>query len=335
MSNILTALNKEQQEAVTHENGPMLVLAGAGSGKTRVLITRIVHLIQNGCNPWNILAVTFTNKAAQEMKSRLESILGPEVVKNLWIGTFHSICGKILRQDIENYKTEDGMLWQKNFVIFDENDSLALIKNALKTLNIDEKVYPPKMIKAAISMAKNQMQNAYSFATKAKDYRNERISSIYNLYEEALAQNNALDFDDLLLMTANLLSQNMEILQKYHNKFKHILVDEFQDTNLTQYKLINAIYTAFKAPEELDKEKSLCVVGDIDQSIYSWRGADYKIILNFQFDFKDAKLIKLEQNYRSTGHILDAANSIIDNNIERISKNLYSNKGQGEKIKCY
>ncbi len=334
MSNILEGLNKNQQSAVTCTEGPLLVLAGAGSGKTRVLINRIAYMIEQGVKPYQILAVTFTNKAAGEMKSRLEKIFGEDLVKDIWVGTFHSICGRLLRYDIEKYKTEEGHSWKKNFVIFDQNDSLSLIKQILKAENMDDKVYPPKMVQSAISMAKNKMQNAYQFATRAKDYRSERISHVFNLYEKSLATNNALDFDDLLLMTVNLLSTCPEVVNKYHSKFKHILVDEFQDTNVTQYNLINALYTANNPQAEL-KKRSLCVVGDVDQSIYSWRGADYRIILNFQKDFKNANLIKLEQNYRSTETILEAANYIISNNSERVSKNLYSNKGKGEKITCY
>lgn len=334
MSNILDGLNKEQCSAASCIDGPLLILAGAGSGKTRVLTTRIAHMVQSGIKPYQIMAVTFTNKAAKEMKARLEKILGEEVVKSLWVGTFHSICGRILRQDIENYKTPDGRSWQKNFVIFDQNESLTLIKNALKAENMDEKVYAPKMVQAAISAAKNKMQNAHDFATRARDYRTEKISKIFDIYEQNLATNNALDFDDLLLMSVNLIEKSPETLEKYHNRFKHILVDEYQDTNITQYKLINMLYTGNKEVEAL-KKRSLCVVGDVDQSIYSWRGADYKIILNFQKDFKDANVIKLEQNYRSTATILEAANKVIVNNTQRVSKNLYSNKGQGEKISVF
>jgi DNA helicase-2/ATP-dependent DNA helicase PcrA len=334
MKNILTDLNTEQQQAVLDIQGALLVLAGAGSGKTRVLTQKIAYMISRHISPYEILAVTFTNKAAQEMKERLERLLGEEVVKKLWVGTFHNICGRILRQEIEKYKSEDGFSWKSNFVIYDQSDSLSLIKQALKLENLDEKVYQPKAVQSTISMAKNKLQNSYKFATKARDYRSERIAKIFHRYEQALASNNALDFDDLMLITVDLFTKNPEILQKYHNRFKHILVDEFQDTNLTQYKLINLLYTAGnEIPQE--QNRSLCVVGDVDQSIYSWRGADYKIILNFQRDFSDAKLIKLEQNYRSTGSILDVANAIIMNNNERLSKNLYSNKGKGEKVSCY
>ena len=333
MNKILNGLNFEQQTAVSAFSGPLLVIAGAGSGKTRVLTQRIAYLISNGVYPSEILAVTFTNKAANEMKQRLISILGEEPVKRLWVGTFHNICGRILRQDIENYSTEDGRQWNKNFVIFDANDSLNLIKQAIKEENLDDKTYQPKSLQTIISMAKNKMINAYKFASDARDFRTERISRVFHLYEGLLSINNALDFDDLLLTSVNLLCKSSEVLQKFHKRFKHILVDEFQDTNLAQYRLINLLYTAAQE-EYCDKSRSLCVVGDVDQSIYSWRGADCKIILNFQKDFPDCNLIKLEQNYRSTQNILQAANKIIANNVERLDKKLYSNKGKGEKVEA-
>jgi len=334
MNEILVGLNSAQQEAVSKLSGAMLVLAGAGSGKTKVLTQRIAYLIQNEVSPYEILAVTFTNKAAQEMKERLISILGEDVVKNLWVGTFHNICGRVLRQDIEKYKTDDGRSWRNNFVIFDQDDSLSLIKQAVKLENLDEKMYQPKAVQTNISMAKNKMMDAFKFATNARDFRTERVSRVYHTYEGMLSTNNALDFDDLLLMSVNLFSKSPETLNKYHSRFKHVLVDEYQDTNLAQYSLISKIYSGGKDNFSA-KDRSLCVVGDVDQSIYSWRGADYKIILNFQNDFPDAKLIKLEQNYRSTENILEVANHIIVNNTERLSKKLYSNKGKGEKILCF
>lgn len=333
MNQILSGLNTEQEKAVVKDKGSMLVLAGAGSGKTKVLTSRIAYLIQNGAKPWEILAVTFTNKAASEMKQRLTNILGEEIVKDIWVGTFHNICGRILRYDIDKYKTDDGTTWSKNFVIFDQNDSLSLIKQSIKKENLDEKMYVPKAIQSTISMAKNKMLDAFSFATNSRDFRAERISKVFYNYEGLLATNNALDFDDLLLISVNLLSKTEDILAKYSSRFKHILVDEFQDTNATQYELIKLLYTGNN--EEVSPNKTLCVVGDVDQSIYSWRGADCRIILNFQSDFKSTELIKLEQNYRSTQCILEAANNVIKNNNERLDKNLYSNKGKGEKIKCF
>lgn len=334
MEELLKGLNDEQKEAVVEKEGALLVLAGAGSGKTKVLTTRIVNLVKSGVNPYKILAVTFTNKAAKEMRERLSKMIGEDVVKKMWVGTFHNICGRILRFDIENYKSPDGRKWDNNYVIYDETDTNTIIKNAIKKLNIDEKTFAPKLVKAAISNAKSKMQDAYTFATRARDYRSQKISEIYYEYEKQLLANNAIDFDDMLLLTVNLLSTNEDVRNKYHERFSHILVDEFQDTNISQYMLIRHLYSNGKTDEEL-KGRSLCVVGDVDQSIYSWRGADYKIILNFQTDYKNAKLIKLEKNYRSVGTILDAANAIIVNNTERLSKNLYSTKGQGEKIDIY
>lgn len=333
MENILDNLNKEQREAVQTIQGPLLVLAGAGSGKTKLLTSRIAYLIQNGVKPRNILAVTFTNKAAKEMKERLGNILGENVVKYMWVGTFHGICGRILRENIENYSFQSGKRLDKNFSIYDENDSNAVIKQAIKKLNLDDKVYQPKLVKSVISNAKNKMQDAYTFATFARDFKSQKIAAIYEEYENALNNNNAIDFDDMLLLTVKLLEQSKEIRQLYYDRFQHILVDEFQDTNMAQYKLINMLYTNLEP--EIPDERSLCVVGDVDQSIYSWRGADYTIILNFQKDFKKTKLIKLEQNYRSTANILNVANAIIENNTERVDKVLYSQKGDGELIDYY
>ena len=333
MENILDNLNKEQREAVQTIQGPLLVLAGAGSGKTKLLTSRIAYLIQNGVKPRNILAVTFTNKAAKEMKERLGNILGENIVKYMWVGTFHGICGRILRENIENYSFQSGKRLDKNFSIYDENDSNAVIKQAIKKLNLDDKVYQPKLVKSVISNAKNKMQDAYTFATFARDFKSQKIASIYEEYENALNNNNAIDFDDMLLLTVKLLEQCKEVRQLYYDRFQHILVDEFQDTNMAQYKLINMLYTNLEP--EIPDERSLCVVGDVDQSIYSWRGADYTIILNFQKDFKKTKLIKLEQNYRSTANILNVANAIIENNTERVDKVLYSQKGDGELIDYY
>lgn len=335
MENILSGLNEPQKEAVEQNTGAVLILAGAGSGKTRVLTSRIANLIKNGVNPREILAVTFTNKAAKEMRARLEKMLGEDLVKNLWTGTFHSICAKILRFDVKNYKSEEGRNWAENFTIFDQDESMQLIKQAIKAENLDDKVYAPQMVRSVISMAKNKMQSAYDFATRARDYRSEKIGLVFDRYEKLLAENNGIDFDDLLLLTVKLLSSSPEVLEKYFKRFRHIMVDEFQDTNQTQYELINLLYTGGHALDEIPSDKSLCVVGDVDQSIYSWRGADYKIILNFQRDYKKSTLIKLEQNYRSTEIILEAANKVILNNTERLKKELFSIKGKGEKITCY
>lgn len=330
MENILENLNREQKEAVQTTAGPLLILAGAGSGKTKVLTSRIAYLIQNGVRPRNILAVTFTNKAAKEMKERLGNILGESTVKYMWVGTFHGICGRILRENIDRYSFQSGKKLDKNFTIYDDNDTNAVIKQAVKKLNLDDKIYQPKLVKSIISNAKNKMQDAYTFATFARDFKSQKIASIFEEYENTLNNNNAIDFDDMLMLTVKLLEQNPEVRHEYYDRFRHILVDEYQDTNLAQYKLVNMLYT--NAQAEIPPERSLCVVGDVDQSIYSWRGADYTIIMNFQKDFKNTKLIKLEQNYRSTANILNVANAIIENNTERVDKVLYSNKGEGELI---
>ena len=333
MENFLDGLNKEQQEAAKTTQGALLILAGAGSGKTKVLTSRIAYMIQHGAVAGKILAVTFTNKAAREMRERLAKMVGDNIVKYMWVGTFHSICGRILRQDIENYSFQSGKKLDKNFTIYDETDSLAVIKQAVKKINLDDKIYQPKLIKAIISNAKNKMQDAYTFATFARDFKSQNIAKVFEFYENTLNNNNAIDFDDMLLITVKLLEQNPEVRAKYYNKFQHILVDEYQDTNQAQYQLVKALYTNLQA--NIPENRSLCVVGDVDQSIYSWRGADFRIILNFQNDFPKAKVVKLEQNYRSTANILNAANAIIENNEERVDKVLYSQKGDGEKISLY
>ncbi len=333
MQNLLENLNKEQVEAVKTTKGPLLILAGAGSGKTKVLTTRIAYMIQNGVRPRNILAVTFTNKAAKEMKERIGKIIGEDTVKYMWVGTFHGICGRILRENIDKYNTSTGKNLDKNFTIYDDSDTNQIITRAIKKLNLDDKVYQTKLVKSVISNAKNKMQDATTFATFARDFKSQKIASVYEEYEKTLNANNAIDFDDMLMLTVKLLEQNEEVRQQYYDRFQHIMVDEYQDTNLAQYKLVNMLYTNLKS--EIPESRSLCVVGDVDQSIYSWRGADFTIIMNFQKDYKNTKLIKLEQNYRSTAHILNAANSVIENNDERLDKVLYSNKGEGEKLSYY
>ena len=333
MENILEGLNNEQKEAAQTTQGALLILAGAGSGKTKVLTSRIAYMIQHGAVAGKILAVTFTNKAAKEMRERLAKIVGENIVKYMWVGTFHSICGRILRQDIENYAFQSGKKLDKNFTIYDETDSVAVIKQAIKKINLDDKIYQPKLIKAIISNAKNKMQDAYTFATFARDFKSQNIAKVFEFYENTLNNNNAIDFDDMLMLTVKLLEQNPEVRKKYYDKFQHILVDEYQDTNQAQYQLVKALYTNLQS--DIPETRSLCVVGDVDQSIYSWRGADFRIIMNFQNDFPNAKLVKLEQNYRSTANILNAANAIIENNEERVDKVLYSQKGDGEKISLY
>jgi len=326
----LDKLNEEQRQAVKHTKGSLLILAGAGSGKTKVLTSRIAYMIESGVKAKEILAVTFTNKAAKEMRARLATMLGEEVVKYMWVGTFHSICGRMLRQDVDSFKFPSGKGLDKNFTIYDEQDSMAVIKNAIKKLNLDDKIYVPKLVKSVISNAKNKMQDAFSFSTFARDFKTQKIADIFEEYENTLNNNNAIDFDDMLMLAVKLLDKCPEVREKYFSRFQHIMVDEFQDTNQAQYSLIRMLYTNLS--DQHMENRSLCVVGDVDQSIYSWRGADFKIILNFQRDFKDTTIIKLEQNYRSTENILNAANAIIENNEERVEKNLYSQKGAGEKI---
>ena len=355
MENILENLNQEQLRAVKNIKGSLLILAGAGSGKTRVLTSRIAYLIQSGVRAREILAVTFTNKAAKEMRERLASTLGEEVVKYMWVGTFHSICGRILRQDIDNFSFPSGKKLDKNFTIYDEQDSMGVIKGAIKKLNLDDKIYAPKYIKSIISNAKNKMQDAHGFSTFARDFKSQKIASVFEEYENSLNNNNAIDFDDMLMLAVKLLEKCPEVREKYFSRFQHVLVDEFQDTNQAQYSLIRMLYTnnnedaktqrGIEAKQKTENyaslhpgifaSRSLCVVGDIDQSIYSWRGADFKIIMNFQRDFKDTAVIKLEQNYRSTENILSVANAIIENNEERVEKVLYSQKGKGEKIQYF
>ncbi len=335
MPDILEGLNREQREAVLQDRGTVLVLAGAGCGKTKVLTTRIAHLINSGVSPYEILAVTFTNKAAKEMVQRLSNMVGEEKAKKMWIGTFHSIAGRILRTDIQEYTDENGKSYDNKFVIYDDTDSNTILKNAIKKCSLDEKIYQPKLLKTIISNAKNKMLDAYTYATKARDFRTEKYAQIFMEYQKQLLDNNALDFDDMLVLAVKLLETSQSVREKYFNRFKHILVDEFQDTNVCQYKLVKSIYTNDLDEEDIPVCKSLCVVGDVDQSIYSWRGADYRIILNLQSTFRKTHLIKLEQNYRSAETILNAANSVICNNKQRISKNLYSNLGKGNKLNLY
>lgn len=339
---LFNRLNPQQIEAVSQSWGPSLVIAGAGSGKTTVLTRRIAYLMSKlNQDPESILAVTFTNKAAQEMKLRIETLVGYELARRLTIGTFHSICTRLLRQEIEQYRTEEGWLWGRNFVIYDETDSLNVLKAQITKLNLDEKVFVAKSIKRTISAIKNDGSSAGRYASSAKTYREIRIAEIFSNYQSELARNNALDFDDLILVFNDLLRSNSDVLARQHKGYRNILVDEFQDTNQAQYDLINMLATGnsnrrLAASSEHDwRERSLLVVGDVDQSIYSWRQADFRIILGFQNDFKECRLIKLEENYRSTNTILEVANSIITNNSERIEKVLRCNRGQGAKVQCF
>ncbi|MEW5818967.1 MAG: UvrD-helicase domain-containing protein [Cyanobacteriota bacterium] len=325
---ILENLSSAQSRAVTDLAGPILVVAGAGSGKTRVLTQRIAYLIAKGVSPYEVLAVTFTNKAANEMKARVSNCIGEDLATKSWIGTFHNICGRILRQNIE--KLEDGR--KNNFVIFDETDSISIIKQSIKELDLDDKRYNPKTVRTMISTAKNNMLSAFEYTSEAQDFFKDKVGRIYHKYEELLINNNALDFDDMLLLSVKLLNSCNNIAEYYQKRFKHVLVDEFQDTNTAQYEFIKLLTNYGK---NTWKDSSLCVVGDVDQSIYSWRGADYKIILGFQSDFKNAKIYKLEENYRSYQTILDIANSIIVNNSERLEKKLFCTKAEGQKATLY
>ncbi|MBY0449464.1 MAG: UvrD-helicase domain-containing protein [Cyanobacteria bacterium] len=338
----LASLNPAQRQAVETVLGPVLVLAGAGSGKTRVLTQRVAYLLEKETLPAEILGVTFTNKAAKEMKHRITQLVGDESSQDLWIGTFHSICGRILRKHIVRYQSKGGRQWQQNFVIFDETESLQVVKDVIKSLNLDDKLYNAKTIRHLISQQKNQLVDAYAYASAAKTFQTEKIALIYDGYEAQLSKNNAIDFDDMLLITTAVLQQCPDVLDQFHCRFRHILVDEFQDTNNAQYELIRLIVEgetdAQRSAERqaaLWRNRSFMVVGDVDQSIYSWRGANFRIILDFQRDFPKAQLIKLEENYRSTGHILNLANQIIENNQDRLPKELRSTRGEGEKILCF
>jgi len=351
---ILDKLNSEQRQAAAHKGSPLLVLAGAGSGKTRVLTHKIAYLICGGAHPASILSVTFTNKAAKEMKERIVQLVEGEQIKHAWIGTFHAVCARILRENIQELRvtSPEGQIreWTKNFTIFDETDSVNTVKQAIKTLDLDPKIYNPKAIKYRISELKNNKKFARDFSSESINFREEKISQIYSKYEEMMARNNALDFDDLLLFTVLLLQQKPEIRTYYHNRFKHILVDEYQDTNHAQYEIIRLIAEGCLkehrdsiingADDRLSIEfksgqRTLTVVGDVDQSIYSWRGADFKIIIGFQKDYPSSDLIKLQNNYRSCSNILKVADSIIANNTERIDKNLIATKADGDKITVF
>ena len=320
MNSLLTGLNKEQQQAVQHTEGPLLILAGAGSGKTKVLTVRIAHLLAQGVNPYEILAITFTNKAAKEMKSRVEGLVG-DVANCIWLSTFHSFCAKFLRFEIDSF-----LGYNSNFTIYDTSDSQAVIKAALKALNLDDKYYPVGAMIAAISDAKNKLLFASDFRKQARDFYQQKVADVYEYYERELRKNNALDFDDLLLVAVKLLQSNAAVLDKYSHRFRYVMIDEYQDTNHAQYVLAKLLASHWK---------NIAVVGDADQSIYAWRGADIQNILDFEKDYPNCTSIKLEQNYRSTKIILDAANAVIDNNEGRPEKNLWTDKIEGAKIQHF
>ena len=315
MQNLLEGLNDKQYEAVINTDGPCLVIAGAGSGKTKVLTHKIAYLMQEkDIKPWNILAITFTNKAANEMKERVEALVGDDA-KDMWIGTFHSICVKILRRFI------DRIGFDHSFVIFDTSDQRSLIKECLKDLKIDDKMFTDRIVQFEISNAKNDMKEPEEYEAMVKgDYRREKIASVYNLYQRRLKENNAIDFDDIINYAIKIFRENDDVLDYYTNKFNYILVDEYQDTNKSQFTLIRLLAKA---------HGNITVVGDNDQGIYSFRGADISNILNFEKDFKGTKIIKLEQNYRCTQNILNAANSVIKNNEVKYKKKLWTENEEG------
>ncbi len=374
MSDYLSHLNSSQRAAVEHFCGPLLVVAGAGSGKTRALTYRIAHLIRvHRIDPENILAVTFTNKAAREMKERIQKIFAQQLaedeygkplsllsgreqtqlrsrvyrnfLKDLWIGTFHALCARILRFDIDKYRSPQGHTWTKQFSIFDESDVQSLIKNIVTgVLNLDTKRFEPRSVRFAISNAKNLGLSPDEYRKEHPDYKGRVIAEVYEYYLAGLANNNALDFDDLILIPVRLFEQNAQILDYWHRRFRHILVDEYQDTNRTQYDLIRLLVTNGASPKQFDhwNQRSVFVVGDVDQSIYSFRCADFRILMDFQGDFGDGlpdddtrTMVKLEENYRSTENILQVANHIIQNNTERIDKVLRPTRGSGEPITCF
>jgi DNA helicase II / ATP-dependent DNA helicase PcrA len=370
-TDFLNTLNASQRQAVVHYNGPLLVVAGAGSGKTRALTYRVANLIRtNRVDPENILAVTFTNKAAREMKDRIEKLLATQqaeaecgkpltdlppdqqtklrshiyrtITKHIWMGTFHSLCSRILRYDIEKYQDEKGRQWKKNFSIFDESDAQSLVKQIVtKILNLDDKRFDPRKVRYVISNAKNKGWSPQEYQAAEPDYKGRVIADVYSRYQDALAANNALDFDDLIRVPVELFRQNEQVLTYWHKKFRHVLVDEYQDTNRTQSDLIRLLITNNADPKDFDEwqNRSIFIVGDVDQSIYSFRMADYTILLEFQEDFGDGlpddktqTMVKLEENYRSRSNILEVANHLIKNNTERIDKVLRPTREPGAPI---
>lgn len=373
-TDFLNQLNASQRCAVEHYYGPLLVVAGAGSGKTRALTFRIANLVLNHhVDPENILAVTFTNKAAREMKERIEVLFADQqartkfdqplkelsleqqtrlksqvyktLTKDLWIGTFHALCARILRFDIEKFQDKNGRRWTRSFSIFDESDAQSVVKEIVtQKLNLDDKKFDPRSVRYAISNAKNKGWSPQDLEQEQPSLRGRTIANVYSVYQDTLAANNALDFDDLILMPVQLLRQNEQVRAYWHSRFRHVLVDEYQDTNRTQYDLICLIATNSDSPHSFThwEHRSVFVVGDADQSIYSFRSADFTILMNFQQDFGDGlpdddtrTMVKLEENYRSTANILEAANQLIENNTERIDKILRATRGEGDPIQLY
>jgi DNA helicase-2/ATP-dependent DNA helicase PcrA len=370
----LSHLNPSQKQAVQHFCGPLLVVAGAGSGKTRALTYRIANLVlKHRVDPENILAVTFTNKAAREMKDRIERLFAEQhaeteygqsiaslpghvqtkirshvyktITKDLWIGTFHALCCRMLRYDIEKFQDEKGRKWTRAFSIFDESDAQSLVKDiVVNQLNLDDKKFDPKSVRYAISNAKNKGLSPRDYEKEQPNFRGRVIANVYSVYEDRLAANNALDFDDLIWIPVQLFRQNEQVRAYWHQRFRHILVDEYQDTNRTQYELLQLLITNGTDPQRFEgwDYRSIFVVGDADQSIYSFRMADFTILMGFQQDFGDGlpdddtrTMVKLEENYRSTENILQLANELIENNTERIDKILKPTRGQGESVFCY
>ncbi len=316
--NALSSLNPAQREAVEHVDGPLLILAGAGSGKTRVITVRIAHIISNGfAAPDNVLAVTFTNKAAEEMRSRVEQLLDGEC-RQLWMSTFHSLCARLLRREAP------AIGLSRDFVIYDSSDQLAVVKQAMKAMNIDDKLVPPRAALSRISQAKNRMESPEAMKAAGWSLRDQQIGRIYDVYRKSLLDAGALDFDDLLLKTVDLFETSERVRTFYGQKFRYVMVDEYQDTNRPQYLLIKRL---------AEVHRNLCVVGDPDQSIYKWRGADLRNILDFEHDFPDAKIVRLEQNYRSTQVILDAASAVISKNRNRKDKRLWTDRAGGERVR--
>lgn len=318
-SSLLAKLNDKQREAVAYTEGPLLIMAGAGSGKTRVLTHRIAYLIEKGVMPWHVLAITFTNKAAREMRERIVNLLGPSG-NDVWASTFHALCVRILR------RYADRLGYNKAFTIADTSDQRTLMKRVLSELNVDPKKFDPRAILSAISNAKNELKTPAQLAQEAGSLFEDITAKAYGAYQKALQQNQAMDFDDLIMLTIRLFKENADVLENYQDKFQYIHVDEYQDTNDAQYTLVNLL---------AQKNQNLCVVGDADQSIYGWRGANMENIMNFERDYPDAHVTMLEQNYRSTKTILDAANEVIQNNDNRRDKNLWTDNGQGEPISYY
>ncbi|MCH3951745.1 MAG: DNA helicase PcrA [Acidaminococcus sp.] len=317
MEDLLASLNEQQAKAVKQIAGPLLILAGAGSGKTKVLTTRIAYLLQHGVAPYNILAITFTNKAAKEMRQRVDALVGP-AAKDVWLYTFHGFCNQVLRREVKHLSP-----YSSGFSIYDTTDCKNVLKESLKALNLDEKFYPINSLMSTISNAKNARIDANQFERLADDFHQKKVAEVYQEYTKRLVASNAVDFDDLLLLTVNLLQRDKEVREKYQQRFHYVMIDEYQDTNHVQYMLAKLL----SAPEN-----NLCAVGDIDQSIYGWRGADISNILDFEKDYPNARIFKLEQNYRSTQVILDAANEVIKHNSARRPKNLWTDNGNGKPI---